>query len=343
MTPAAVISGLGGWLPPRVVTNDDLPTQLETSDEWIRTRTGISRRHIAAPGTATSDLAVEAGRRALESSGASRADAVVLATTTPDRVCPATAPEVATRLGLAGAAAVDVDAACTGFVYGLACACGLIAAGVAERVLLIGAEAYSSILNPFDRGTAPIFGDGAGAVVLRAGHPDEPGAVGPFDLGSDGAESDLIAVHGGGSRQRLSGLPEREADRYITMAGREVFKHAVVRMAESCAAVLERAGRAVEDVERIVAHQANIRIMHQLADQLGLGRDRVVSNIDRVGNTAAASIPLALAQGVADGALRPGQLTLLTAFGAGLTWGSALVTWPELDIRDPMTDRTYRC
>lgn len=330
MTRAAVISGLGGWLPPRTVTNGDLPAELGTSDHWIRTRTGITSRHYAAPGSATSDLAVEAGARALASSGEPIVDAVVLATTTPDRICPATAPEVATRLGLIDAAAFDLNAACTGFLYGLACAAGLIATGVADRVLLIGAETYSGILDPHDRGTAPIFGDGAGAVVLRAGTLDEPGAVGHIDLGSDGAGAGLIAVEGGGSRQRLSGRPELEGERYLTMAGREVFKHAVTRMADSCRTVLKRAGRDVADIDRIVAHQANIRILHQLADELGVDRGRVVANIDRVGNTAAASVPLALLHGVANGVLRPGQRTLLTAFGAGLTWGSTLLTWPDL-------------
>ncbi|MFC9271588.1 beta-ketoacyl-ACP synthase III [Streptomyces zhihengii] len=332
MTRAAVICGLGGWLPPRVVTNDDLPAGLGTSDQWIRTRTGITRRHRADPGSATSDLAVEAGARALASSGEPRADAVVLATTTPDRICPATAPEIATRLGLTGAAAFDMNAACTGFLYGLAAAAGLIATGAADRVLLIGAETYSCLLDPLDRGTAPIFGDGAGAVVLRAGTPGEPGAIGHIDLGSDGTGADLIAVGGGGSRQRMTGRPERDGERYLTMAGREVFKHAVGRMADSCRTVLKRAGQEPADVDRIVAHQANIRILHQLADELGVDRGRVVANIDRVGNTAAASVPLALFHGVADGAVRPGQRTLLTAFGAGLTWGSTLLTWPELAV-----------
>ncbi|WP_062218146.1 beta-ketoacyl-ACP synthase III [Streptomyces sp. NBRC 109706] len=334
MTRAAVISGLGGWLPPRVVTNDDLPAELDTSDRWIRTRTGIARRHFAARGSATSDLAVEAGRRALASFGEPNVDAVVLATTTPDRTCPGTAPEVATRLGLEDAAAFDVNAACAGFLYGLACATGLITTGVADRVLLIGAETYSSILDPLDRGTAPIFGDGAGAVVLRAGAPDEPGAIGPIDLGSDGTGAELIRADGGGSRQRLAEGRERDGEHYLTMAGREVFKHAVVRMAASCQTVLERAAVGVADIDRLVAHQANIRIVRQLADELGIERDRVVTNIDRVGNTAAASVPLALLHGVADGTLRPGQRTLLTAFGAGLTWGSTLLTWPDLVLRD---------
>lgn len=334
MTRAAVLSGLGGRLPPRVVTNDDLSAELRTSDHWIRTRTGIARRHVAAPGSATSDLAVEAGARALASSGGPQVDTVVLATTTPDRTCPATAPEVATRLGLTGAAAFDLNAACTGFLYGLACAAGLITSGATDRVLLIGAETYTSILDPHDRGTAPIFGDGAGAVVLRAGDPEEPGAIGHIDLGSDGTGAELIRVDGGGSRQRLADGPERDGDRFLTMAGREVFKHAVTRMTASCRSVLERAGLDVADVDRLVAHQANIRILHQLADELGLDRGRLVTNIDRVGNTAAASVPLALLHGVAEDTVRPGQQTLLTAFGAGFTWGSALLTWPHITLCD---------
>jgi 3-oxoacyl-[acyl-carrier-protein] synthase III len=235
-------------------------------------------------------------------------------------------------------AAFDVAAVCTGFIYGLACATGLIAAGLVGRVLVIGAETYSSILNPLDRSTAMIFGDGAGAVVLRAGDPDEPGALGPFDLGSDGDGSDLIAVPGGGSRQRLSGTPETAADRYFTMAGREVFLQAVLRMAASSQAVLDRAGWRVVEVDRLVSHQANVRIMYQLADHMRIDRARVVSNIDRVGNTAAASIPLALIHGVAGGAVRPGHRMLLTAFGGGLTWGSTLLIWPDLTHCDPLTN-----
>jgi 3-oxoacyl-[acyl-carrier-protein] synthase III len=342
MKRAAVLAGLGAWLPPRVVTNDELPAALDTSDTWIRSRTGIAQRHFAQPGMATSDLAVEAGARALKSSGESSVDAVLIATTTPDRPCPATAPEVASRLGLLGVAAFDVAAVCTGFIYALASATGLIAASVAERVLVIGAETYSSILNPLDRGTAMIFGDGAGAVVLRAGDPAEPGALGPFDLGSDGEGSDLITVPAGGSRQRLSGAPEVPDDRYFTMAGREVFLQAVLRMADSSLAVLERAGWQVADVDRLVSHQANARIMNQLADRLGIERTRVVSNIDRVGNTAAASIPLALAAGVADGAVRPGDRVLLTAFGGGLTWGSTVLTWPDVTDCDALSPYPVR-
>ncbi|MDQ0772262.1 3-oxoacyl-[acyl-carrier-protein] synthase-3 [Streptomyces aurantiacus] len=329
---AAVLCGLAGWVPSRVVTNEDLARRLDTDDAWIRTRTGIRQRYVVEPGQATSDLAVEAGRRALASalasSGTDRVDAVVVATTTADHTCPATAPAVAARLGLAGVAAFDVNAVCTGFVYGLASAAGLIAAGVADRVLLIGADTYSTIVDPLDRANAIIFGDGAGAVVLRAGHPDEPGAVGHFDLGSDGAHEDLIMVAAGGSRQRsLPGAPSRQ-DRHFAMRGKEVYRHAVTRMAESARATLSRAGWKIDDVDHFVPHQANLRILHSVADDLGLPRERCVTHVESVGNTGAASIPLALADAAAGRTIGPGDRLLLTAFGGGLTWGSCLLTWP---------------
>ncbi|MEV7427042.1 MULTISPECIES: beta-ketoacyl-ACP synthase III [unclassified Streptomyces] len=328
--PAAVLCGLAGWVPPRVVTNDELSQRLDTDDAWIRARTGIGRRHIIEPGQATSDLAVEAGRRALRSSGVRTADAVVVATTTPDRSCPATAPAVAARLGLSGVAAFDVGAVCTGFVYGLATAAGLIAAGVAERVLLIGADAYSTIVDPTDRANAIIFGDGAGAVVLRAGHPGEPGAVGHFDLGSDGDHEDMIMVAAGGSRQRSAlGEVSRE-ERHFTMRGREVYRHAVTRMAESARSALSLAGRKVEDIDHFVPHQANLRILRSVAEDLGLPPERCLSHVESVGNTGAASIPLALADAAARQAIAPGDRVLLTAFGGGLTWGSCLLTWPMI-------------
>jgi 3-oxoacyl-[acyl-carrier-protein] synthase-3 len=312
------------------VSNDELAETLGSSDEWIRSRTGITQRYFAAPGTATSDLAVGAGEQALKSAGTAVVDTVVVATTTPDRPCPGTAPTVATRLGLTGAAAYDIGAVCTGFVYALATSAGLIAAGAAERVLVIGAETFSSILNPADRSTSVIFGDGAGAVVLRAGTADEPGAIGPFDLGSDGEGRDLITVRAGGSEQRLSGGEPTEDDRYFAMAGKEVFWRAVQRMAASTRSVLDRAGWTSGDVDWLVSHQANLRILNRLADDLGIPRERSITNIALVGNTAGASIPLALDQAHAAGALRKGDRLLLTAFGGGLTWGSTVLTWPEL-------------
>ncbi len=327
---AAVMAGVGAWLPPRVVTNDDLARHLDTSDEWIRSRTGIARRHLVDPGTATAILATEAGVMALKSAGCGDVDSVIVATTTPERLCPATAPQVAARLGLAGIAAHDVSAVCTGFLYGLATAAGQIATGVAERVLLIGAEAFSTIINPADRETAVIFGDGAGAVVLRAGAADEPGAVGPCVLGSDGDLSDLIMVPAGGSGQRASGLAAHPDDYYFQMRGRDVYRHAVERTTEAAGAALERAGWRAEDVDRLVPHQANARICAAIAERLGIPPERQASNIERVGNTAAASIPLLLTEDSARGRLVRGDRVLLAAFGGGLTWGAATLTWPEL-------------
>jgi 3-oxoacyl-[acyl-carrier-protein] synthase-3 len=328
--PAAVLCGLGGALPARVVTNAELAGRLDTSDAWITSRTGIRQRHVATAGTATSDLAVEAGARALKSSGSAEADAVVLATTTPDRPCPATAPEVAARLGLTGVAAFDVGGVCTGFLYALASGVGLVCAGLAERVLVVGADTFSTILNPADRSTAVVFGDGAGGVVLRAGHPDEPGALGAFDLGSDGGSAELIQVAAGGSRQRTSGRRPAPEDFFFSMDGRAVFRQAVERMAGSVRTVLDRTGWRTDEVDHVVSHQANQRILDALARELGIGPERCVSNIARVGNTAAASIPLALVDAVADGSLRPDQRVLLTAFGGGLTWGATALVWPEL-------------
>ncbi|WP_037772963.1 beta-ketoacyl-ACP synthase III [Streptomyces sclerotialus] len=331
---AAVMCGIGHWLPPQVVTNADLSSRLDTSEEWIRSRTGIASRHVAGPGTATSDLAVEAGARALKSAGSSDVQALVLATTTPDRPCPATAPEVASRLGLTGIAAFDVSAVCTGFLYGLATAAGFIATGLADRVLLIAAETFTTLLDPEDRATVPIFGDGAGAMVLRRGSASEPGAIGRVVLGSDGEHSDLIAVEAGGSRQRSAGRPAAEEQTYFQMQGRKVFRHAVERMSAAAITATEAAGWRMDEVDRLVAHQANARITAAVASELGLPADRRAQNIEQVGNTAGASVPILLAQAAADGSLAPGHRVLLTAFGGGLTWGAATVLWPGLELFD---------
>ncbi|MFI1328945.1 beta-ketoacyl-ACP synthase III [Streptomyces sp. NPDC020845] len=331
--PASVIVGIGAYVPPNPVTNHDLTARLDTSDEWIRTRTGISSRHMVLPGQATSDLAVEAGRRALESAGPEHAegvDAVVLATTTPDRACPATAPEVTSRLGLGTVAAFDVSAVCSGFLYGLATATGLIAAGTAGRVLLIAADAFTTLIDPQDRATAVIFADGAGAVVLRAGEPDEPGAVGRVVLGSDGSLSGLLQVPGGGSRQRSLGGPVKPGDEFLRMAGRDTYRHAVGRMTEASRQAVQAAGWGLADIDRLAAHQANARILATVADDLGIPEDRRLSNIAYNGNTVAASIPLLLADATADGSLAAGHRVLLTAFGAGLAWGAATVLWPDV-------------
>lgn len=327
---AAVIAGAGSYLPPHVVTNQDLEARLDTSDEWIRRRVGIATRHMVVPGTATSDLAVEAGARALMSAGAAGVDAVVLATTTPDQPCPATAPAVAARLGLGGIAAFDVAAVCTGFLYGLATASGLIVAGNADRVLLIAAEAFTTIIDPEDRNTAVVFGDGAGAIVLRAGTAGEPGAIGPVVLGSDGSLSSTIEVPAGGSRQRSSGRPPAKGEQFFRMDGRETYRHAITRMAEVSRQAVERSGLRMEDIDRFAAHQANARILASVGDRLGIPAERQLANIQRVGNTGAASIPLLLAQSAASGELAAGHRVLLAAFGGGLTWGATTLEWPDV-------------
>jgi 3-oxoacyl-[acyl-carrier-protein] synthase-3 len=326
----AVLSGIGAMVPPHALTNTVLAERLDTSDEWIRRRTGIGVRHVADPGTATSDLAVAAGERALKAAGVDHAGLVVLATTTPDHPCPGTAPDVASRLGLGHVPAFDVSAVCTGFVYALAAGAGAIAAGLTESVLVIGAETFTSILDPADRTTAAIFGDGAGAAVLRAGEAGEPGALLGFDLGSDGSGAELIMVRAGGSRQRLSGVPPAREDAYFAMDGKPVFRAAVEHMTASSRAVLGRVGWHPAEVDHLVAHQANVRILHAVADALDVPRARAAVHLDRVGNTSAASIPLALVDGVTAGRITPGDRVLLTAFGGGLTWGSAALVWPDV-------------
>jgi 3-oxoacyl-[acyl-carrier-protein] synthase-3 len=327
---AAVLCGLGSWTPPDIVTNDQLASVFDTSDEWIRKRTGVTRRHVASPGMATSELAVEAGQRALKSAGPGTVDALILATTTPDRSCPATAPEVASRLGLGLIPAFDIAAVCTGFIYALANAAGLIAAGIADRVMVIGAEVFTSILNPHDRTTRAIFGDGAGAAVLRAGRADEMGAIGPFTLGSDGRGVDLIMVPAGGSRLPYDNANRDEPDWYFTMQGQAVYRQAIDVMARSSMRVLELSGWPVSAVDWLVCHQANLRILTAVAARLGVPDDHCLVHIDQVGNTAAASIPLAMAYGAESGAFRPGDRIVLTGFGGGLTWGSVALRWPEI-------------
>lgn len=312
---SAVLCGLGAWLPPTVVTNELLAAELGTSDEWIRSRTGVGTRRVVEPGVRTSDLATEAGRLALASAQRSEVDMVLVATSTPDRGCPATAPLVATRLGLTGVAAFDVAAVCCGFVYAMATATALIRSSVARSALVVGADTFSTILHPADRATRAIFGDGAGAVVLRAGEADEPGVPLAVDLGSDGEGYDLITV--------------RE-DGYFHLSGPKVYFEAVQRMSASAAAAIAGAGWQVEDVDVVVTHQANVRIIDDCAKRLGVPPDRMVRHIEDVGNTVAGSIPLALAWAARNGQLKPGDRTVLAGFGGGLTWGSIALRWPEL-------------
>jgi 3-oxoacyl-[acyl-carrier-protein] synthase-3 len=327
---SAVLSGIAGCLPPKVLTNADMSLATGADDEWIYSRTGIRQRHVVEPGVSTADLAVEAGARALKSAGCDSVDAVLVATATPDYLMPATAPTVAARLSQGAVSAFDINAVCAGFVYGLAMGSALIGAGMAERVLLIGADVFSSVVPHDDPVIRPLFGDGAGAAVLRAGERDEHGALAAFDLGSDGDLADLIMIPGGGSRQRSGGQPPACSEMYFTMQGQRVFSAAVSHMASSSNAVLAQLGRSASAVDRMVGHQANARILLAVARQLGIPNERLVMNIDQVGNTSAASIPLAICDAIATGSIRPGDFTLLTAFGGGLAWGSTATVWPSL-------------
>lgn len=317
------IIGLGSYLPARVVTNDDLAQRLDTSDEWIRTRTGIRERHYAAPEEATSDLALAAARDALTDAGleAADVDVVIVATTTPDHPVPATAPLVAARLGL-HCTAFDVNAACSGFVYGLQVGATLAAGGA--TVLLIGAETLTRYVDHDDRSIAVLFGDGAGAVVLRS----QPGArIGPFDLGSDGSELEILWMRAGAAREPFDPVLHADASSRMAMRGGDVYRHAVARMTASSQAVLAAAGEDIGSVDLVVGHQANRRILEAVGQRLGVPEGRSHLTVDRHGNTSAASIPLALADARDRGLLRSDDRVLLTAFGGGLTWGSCLLTW----------------
>ena len=340
---AVILQGLGGYVPSEEVTNLDLERRLETSDAWIRTRTGIHSRRFAGPGEATSDMATESARRALASAGNPDVDLVILATTTPDHPCPATAPAVASRLGLGPVAAFDLAAVCSGFVYALAQANAAVLSGQHRTVLVIGADTFSTIINPQDRNTAIIFGDGAGAVVVGAGKEGQPGQLSAFDLHSDGSCQDLIKVAAGGSRMPVTS-DTSDADRYFSMKGKEVFVQAVTSMADSSRAVLNESGWKPGDVDWLIAHQANQRILNRVAGVLGIDPEKAVIHLDRVGNTSAVSIPLALADHAHRFAV--GEKLLLTAFGGGTTWGAGTLTWPAITVTDPqqeLNERTAPC
>jgi 3-oxoacyl-[acyl-carrier-protein] synthase-3 len=335
MSRVAVIDAIGHYLPAGRETNAELAGRMDTSDEWIRTRTGIHARSRAAAGEATSDLGIHAGRAALATSTTPDVDTVIVATTTPDMKCPATAPVVASGLGLSGVASFDVNSACTGFLAGLGIAAGLIATRNAESVLLVGAEKYSSIIYPEDRGTAPIFGDGAAAMVLRAGDAGEPGSIGRVHLGSDGTLWDLAYVKAGGS-QYPRRPDEDPHDPHLRMDGRATYRHAVAAMAGVCRQALGEEALTVDDVDLLVAHQANVRILKEVARDLGMPAERSLVDLTDIGNTAAASIPVALSRAHATGALKPKARLLLTAFGAGASWGATVLTWPDLGLsRNP--------
>jgi 3-oxoacyl-[acyl-carrier-protein] synthase-3 len=314
------ITGLGAHVPERVLTNEELAQLVDTSDEWIVTRTGIRERRIAAETEALSDLALPAVRQALDQAGSDGTDIdlVIVATVTPDMMFPSTAAILADRLGAADAAAYDLSAGCTGFMYALAQAYGMLAGGLARRALVVGGDVLSRILDWSDRSTLILFGDGAGAVVLE---PSEQAGFLAFELGADGGGGENLWLPGSGSR-----LFE-DPDRLVKMNGREVFKFATRVLVSSGEAVLERGGVGIQDVDVYVPHQANVRIIDYATKKLGIPSDRVVVNVDRYGNTSSGSIPLALADAQADGRLRRKALVLMTGMGAGLTWGSALMRW----------------
>ena len=320
--PAVSITGLGCYVPDRVVTNDELAQHVDTSDEWIIERTGIRERRMAAPEQALSDLALPAARAALADAGveAKDIDLLLVATVTPDFSFPSTAALIANTLGAVDAAAYDLSAGCTGFMYGIAQAYAMLASGLAKRALVVGGDVLSKILDWTDRSTLVLFGDGAGAVVLEP--VPERGFLG-FELGADGGGGESLWLPGSGSRAF------EDPEKYVKMNGREVFKFATRVLVQSAEALLEQCGTSIDDVDVYVPHQANVRIIDHATRKLGVPSERVVVNVDRYGNTSSGSIPLALADAAADGRLRPGTLVLMTGMGAGLTWGSALIRWTK--------------
>ncbi len=314
----STLIGAGTYLPERVVGNDELATRVETSDEWIRERTGIRQRHLAGPHETAAFMATAAARGAMDDAGvgAGEVDAILVATSTPDQAFPATAVRVQAALGSRTGFAFDLAAACSGFIYALSMADALIRSGQARTVLVIGAEVYSRILDWSDRGTCVLFGDGAGAVLLRAGPEAGPGVLSTH-LHSDGTGGDLLFVDGAVGRPEMSG--------HLRMNGREIFRHAVAKLASAVDEALAANGLGQADIDWLVPHQANRRIIDAMGRKLGLPPERVVITVDRHANTSAASIPLAFAEAVRDGRIRRGDLVLMEALGGGLTWGSALI------------------
>ncbi|HQT45980.1 MAG: 3-oxoacyl-ACP synthase [Acidocella sp. 20-63-7] len=316
----AVLTGIGTYLPEKIVTNAELAERVDTSDEWIAGRTGIRQRHFAAPHETAAFMGATAARAALEMAGAApeQVGAIILATTTPDQAFPSTAVHVQAAIGAKNAFGFDISAACSGFIFGLSLAEGMIRSGQADNILVIGAEVYSRILNFADRGTCVLFGDGAGAALLRARDVavEGPGILSTH-LHSDGTLADILYVDG------AVGQPERSG--HLVMNGREVFRHAVTLLTSAVNEALSANNLTSQDIDWLVPHQANLRIIDGVGRKLGLPPERVVVTVDQHANTSAASIPLALGQAIRDGRIKPGQLVLLEALGGGLTWGSALL------------------
>jgi 3-oxoacyl-[acyl-carrier-protein] synthase-3 len=323
---AISITGIGAYAPDRVLTNDDLAQMMETSDEWIVERTGIRERRIAREDQALSDLALPAAWEALERAGAApgTVDLVIVATVTPDMAFPSSGAILADELGAPDAAAYDLSAGCTGFMYAIAQAYGMLAGGLARKALVVGGDVLSRILDWTDRRTAVLFGDGAGAVVME--RVSEGGFLG-FELGADGSGGPQLYLPAGGSRAPATADTVADKRHFVQMNGREVFKFATRVLVSSAEKVLAECGKTVEDVDVYVPHQANIRIIDYAAEKLGIPLEKTVVNVERYGNTSSGSIPLALADAEADGRLEEGALVLMTGMGAGLTWGSGLIEW----------------
>jgi len=318
------IAGLGAYLPERIVTNDELVTYLDTSDEWIKSRTGIEQRHRNAEDQATSDLAIEAAKRALTNAQMSidEITTIIVATTTPDFSVPGTAPIVAAALG-SNATAFDLNAACSGFLYGLQVGGALVAQGIGP-VLLIGAESLSRILDPNDRSVAILFGDGAGAAVLVK---DDTATLGPFVLGADGTDPSMLWTPAGGTRTPTDAAVVAANTHRLAMRGGDVYRNAVTRMTEASQAVLKKAGQSIVDIDLFVGHQANVRILDAVAQRLAVPKEKIHITVNKHGNTSAASIPLALTDARDNGRIKHGDTVLLAAFGAGLTYGACLLTF----------------
>jgi 3-oxoacyl-[acyl-carrier-protein] synthase III len=326
--PVAEVASIGTAVPDQIVTNDDLSKKLDTSDEWIVERTGIRERRIARPDESLASLGVTAARQAMSRAGvtAEELDAIVLSTVSPDRRMPGTSCDVQALLGAEQAAAFDISAACPGFIYGLSIAEGFVATGTSRTVLVLGGEKLSCITDWEDRSTAVLFGDGAGAAIVRPAQPDGRGILSTF-LKTDGRLAPLLWIPGGGSLEPVSEKVLRERSHFMKMKGREVFKAAVLAMAEATDEALRRACVTADQIDLFVPHQANVRIIEATAKHAGIPMDKVMVNLEKYGNTSAASIPLALEQALEEGRVAKGSLLLFVAFGAGFTWGSAVVRW----------------
>jgi 3-oxoacyl-[acyl-carrier-protein] synthase-3 len=326
--PVGIIAGLGVYLPAEVITNKDFEARLDTSDQWIVERTGIRERRWARADETVATMAKAAAEQALGQAGLvpTDLDAIIVATATPDRMLPSTACYLQALLGAEKAAAFDLAAACSGFIYGLTVAESLIAAGQATHILVVGGEKLSNITDTEDRSTAILFGDGVGAVVVSKTSGGSRGILSTF-IKSDGRLAPLLYIPGGGTADPISEKVVRERSHYMKMAGREVFKHAVLEMAEACDEALKRAGIEARDIDLLVPHQANVRIIDATARHAGIPAEKVVVTVDKFGNTSAASIPMALSEAVRTGRLTPGKVVLLVAFGAGFTWGAVVIRW----------------